>query len=494
MKIKPINKDLIPNTTNPSPDYYCTWQTQLYATSDGKPTAQRAVLGENALFDENKPFGWAYFYEQARSDLFIVLDDSWDVPLNNDTRYYGSLILNSEKFPTFTDKNDNTMSLKKLSDKIKSLGWKGLGGWVCAQKSKLDDNKPEVYWKNKFTEMHNAGLAYWKVDWGEDCNDADFRRMLTAYSRKYAPDLVVEHAITKEVIPEGDIFRTYDVPAVMSIPMTLNKIAELSNVKPPRDNKSGLINCEDEVYIAASLGFTMGIMRHPYRDEFPNGNPDMSFPAVHRNLKTKMYEVVRAARWHRVAPAFSVSGEQFFVDNCMLKDNWKFENPQAEIEEWWTRNPLTKPLINDGIFTVSAPKIITRNTSAPTVAPDKNGITPYCIASLNPNGVYSIATLARTINRNYFIPKCDITANIGIANTVGVFGEYKTLTLITEKESISQILMQDLADDRCFDITNCVDIYGSNIKIGGEIISKIGTLAQPENDTSEPGVVIKIKE
>ena len=34
------NKDfinLIPSHKNPSPDYYCTWQTQLYATSGGTP-------------------------------------------------------------------------------------------------------------------------------------------------------------------------------------------------------------------------------------------------------------------------------------------------------------------------------------------------------------------------------------------------------------------------------------------------------------------------
>ena len=67
--MKRMTVDLVPSHPNPTPDYYCTWQTQLYATSDGKPEGQRAVIGEKALFDENKPFGWAYFYEQARNDL-----------------------------------------------------------------------------------------------------------------------------------------------------------------------------------------------------------------------------------------------------------------------------------------------------------------------------------------------------------------------------------------------------------------------------------------
>ena len=44
--MKQTQRNLIPVCPNPSPDYYCTWQTQLYATSDGKPEAQRRILGE----------------------------------------------------------------------------------------------------------------------------------------------------------------------------------------------------------------------------------------------------------------------------------------------------------------------------------------------------------------------------------------------------------------------------------------------------------------
>lgn len=97
--MKKTNENLIPCRINPSPDYYCTWQTQLYVTNGGTPEEQRALIGEKTLFDEEKPYGWAYFYKEAQSDLFIVMDDSWDVPLQDDSTYYGSLILNHEKFP-----------------------------------------------------------------------------------------------------------------------------------------------------------------------------------------------------------------------------------------------------------------------------------------------------------------------------------------------------------------------------------------------------------
>ena len=95
----PVVGDFIPDTVNPTPDYYCTWQTQLFATCDGKPRAQRAAIHERGLFDTQKPYGWAYFYQSARKDLFLVMDDSWDVPPKDDPSYYGSLILDKEKFP-----------------------------------------------------------------------------------------------------------------------------------------------------------------------------------------------------------------------------------------------------------------------------------------------------------------------------------------------------------------------------------------------------------
>ena len=44
--MKKTDINLIPDIENPTPDYYCTWQTQLFATCDGKPAAQRRVICE----------------------------------------------------------------------------------------------------------------------------------------------------------------------------------------------------------------------------------------------------------------------------------------------------------------------------------------------------------------------------------------------------------------------------------------------------------------
>ena len=93
------------------PDYYCTWQTQLYASCDGKPEGQRAIIDEHSLFCEEKPFGWACFYPQAKQNLYLVMDDSWDVPLQDYKPYHGCQILNAEKFPSFANGENPTVAL-----------------------------------------------------------------------------------------------------------------------------------------------------------------------------------------------------------------------------------------------------------------------------------------------------------------------------------------------------------------------------------------------
>lgn len=68
---KKTDINFIPDIENPSPDYYCTWQTQLYATSDGKPAGQRKIINEKSMFSSEYPYAWTSFYEKARRDLFF---------------------------------------------------------------------------------------------------------------------------------------------------------------------------------------------------------------------------------------------------------------------------------------------------------------------------------------------------------------------------------------------------------------------------------------
>ena len=494
--MKKTNIDLIPTERSTTPDYYCTWQTQLYATSDGKPAGQRAIIGEKGLFSEEKPYGWAYFYPEARGDLFLVMDDSWDVPLSGDPSYYGSLQLSPEKFPeAYKGSRDATEALGKLTARIKSLGWRGLGGWVCAQPSphfQKDGESVEEYWTARMKEADAADLSYWKVDWGDLGLDLAFRSMLTERARTCAPRLTVENACITSAIPYSDVFRTYDVPAILSIPMTVNKLKDCLASPAPQEGCMGLINCEDEVYTAAAGGFVMGVMRHPYVGEFVNGKADMSFPNTHRRLKTKMAEVTRAVRFHRIAPAFGVGGE-VSVSSEQLFDRWDFcGNCADELEAWWLGNPSLFSHIGEDYIAVSAPASVARNLPLPTVTA-KEGEIPYTVCARHPNGAVSVATLGRTNGRSYEIPQADISLQTGDATLVGIFGEYATLSLVTSfEEKPTRILMQDLAAETAYDVTEEVTWQNGTLTLPGTLIRTIGTEENPEGDTSEPGIILQI--
>lgn len=278
----------------------------------------------------------------------------------------------------------------------------------------------------------------------------------------------------------AEVFRTYDVPAIMSIPMTMQKTADCLT-----HTDGGKINCEDEAYTAAALGCVMGIMRHPMRGNLPNGEPDLSFPSMHRNIKTKIAEVTRAARWHRMAPAFDALKSETHVSDNTLTDYWNICSQHAEFEKWWN-------FVDGERVEKSAPAAISRNMPLPRVEPDKNGLIPYAVASKNPNGVISVATLGRTLGRNYVLPKCDVEIDGGKSHLFGIFGEYNRLIINTVLDA-KHILIQDIAGDTATDITAETVITDNKIVLDGNLIHDYGTLCNSDGDTSEPGAVIKIE-
>ncbi len=487
-------KSLVPDKSNPSPDYYCTWQTQQYYSNAGGSELQRANINEANLFGIGFYQGWVNFYPNARRDLIFVMDDSWDVP-KNVTGEKGSLVLNSEKFPDFAKPGiSNQDAIKNLNHAIKAKGWKSVGGWVCAEESPmfLNGRTPQEYWTERAKWAKYSGFSYWKVDWGKKIYDYDFRKMLTDIAHQHAPDLNVENAQINGVIPVSDIFRTYDVPAIMSISMTMKKLKYALDKFTAQEGYRGLVNCEDEVYTAAALGCTMGVMRQPMAGNLPNGKPDVSWPAFHRNLKTKIDEVTRAVRWHRIAPAFAVNEKETEVDSALLTDFWVLKNKAIEIEPWWFESWTGLHIYGDSIIE-SGPARISRRMPLPLVIADENGDVPFVVASKNPSGAVSVATLGRTVDRRYWTPACDVSISAGNAQTFGIFGYYKNLTIKTSLNLNKAIIKaQDLAGNKVLNITSMVKIEGSDLIIPGDVITKIGTGEQAKGDTSDPGLVLVI--
>lgn len=73
------------------------------------------------------------------------------------------------------------------------------------------------------------------------------------------------------------------------------------------DGVKGLVNCEDEVYVAAGLGCTMGIMRHPFLNVSGNDFETVS-RIKYKDVFFRLDEVVRAVRWSQIDKPVGVFG------------------------------------------------------------------------------------------------------------------------------------------------------------------------------------------
>ncbi|MDQ2798554.1 MAG: hypothetical protein M3Y13_02800, partial [Armatimonadota bacterium] len=330
--------------------------------------------------------------------------------------------------------------------------------------------------------------AYWKVDYGNNSRDETWRRHLTELGRRTAPSLTIETAMVPHAITWGDTYRTYDVDALVSVPQTLGRVvSELKfQAVPPA---KGLINCEDEVYLGAALGCCYGVMRHSFAGDLPSGRQDFVFPPLTRDLKRCTDEVVRAVRWHRIAPAFAVGANPVAISSELLTDNWIFRK-----DESWD-------IAAGQQLSVTAPAAVTRGLPLPQVTLASGSIKPFLVASRNPNGAVAVATLGRTLcpsatDREWITGEvADVTLQVGrYSGPIGIFGRYHSLTLAFDKSMAGhRMLMQDLAGDVPQDITRLVRASGDRVIIPGALIDRIGRSAATPGDKSDPGLVLVIR-
>ena len=160
-----------------------------------------------------------------------------------------------------------------------------------------------------------------------------FRHMLTALGEKIDPTILIEHAPVVGVFNQkdstgrlsptfikrtrafaefSDVARLYDVCFDLGKASMLDRLATILlnlQMHPQKTTHQQLLHVEDEVYLAAAAGCTMGIMRHPLR------------PAP-----VKMEEIIRAGRWHCLAPPFGAQLQPVKCDSKILFDSW-FSRP-----------------------------------------------------------------------------------------------------------------------------------------------------------------------
>ncbi|WMJ88987.1 hypothetical protein [Anaerocolumna sp. MB42-C2] len=493
--------NLIPDYGPDTGNYWCSWDTQfrLNSAEDGKDTVNlRNVLTQEFLFAENGVLN--NYFHSIRKDLYIILDDGWDVPPgtpgNGEVSVFGSLELNEEKFPNFTGTPEER--LYKMKKAVIELGYRGLGLWICAnatgesEKTPLSLKQSEDYWKEKAILSRKAGIDYWKVDWGYHCMAPAYRDMMTRVVKQYASDLKIEHASCRgpldrnegnEIYPEellsfSDYIRTYDIVKEFTYSTTISRTwALLQTVYRKKYGCAGIVNVEDALLLGAGLGCSMGVMRHPC---WGGTQTDVL------EFGLKYNEVERVLHWQRIAPPFGAMETINRASGENLID-WTNSVDGPEADGW-----LANMIQPEEIIKQSAPYIITRNMERPVVTPWEDE-KPFLACSRHPmTGAVSLAVMPRTLGeQKIYTPRADITMRLAsFTKPIGIFGEFGKLTIPLEEAVSGRIYLQDLCREAAVDVTELVKKGDIELEIDFDLIRKNGWLDNDRGDLSAPGFML----
>lgn len=487
-------ESLIPRKPSQAPNYWCTWAVQNYMYGQGHTALDTSILegdsggklahdamSEKVLLGQE---GWASrFHARVREDLYLLLDDGWE------TGGTATFELDPAKFSSFRGSNGDR--LRALNQEIERAGWRAAALWCRNTPGGTADLTLE-------SECGRAGIRYWKIDIG----DQEFNLVRTRNDARIP--LTLEHVHGElpvngdwktdgrfgpqpwtsrrvEILRNTDVYRTYDVTSILSLPTTLDRVSELLLTAAGRAEIRTLLNVEDEVYVAAVLGCTMGVMRHPLNGLRPGGDVDLFFNGL-RKPKQRMDEVVRALRWQRIAPPFASGIGTFEASEEILTDGWTFSPGES-----WQRE-----LVGATVWQ-SAPAILARNIALPKVRAE--GERPFVFAARFPNGALALGVQERTRpGHGWFMPHCEVTVHAGDApGPYGIFGEVDQITLSFSKPLAGKrVLAQDLAGDEPVDITAQVKFEGNALHLNGNVLREAGLHNRTPGDISSPGVVVAL--
>ncbi len=485
--------NLIPKQNKNSPSYWCSWQAQnIMAVIVGDAAkGARDMLDEALIFGES---GYVHQYGDVRGDLYFLLDDGWDVDYdvnpNQDPACFGSLIMSEKRFPSVQGLPP-AQRLGVINRMVKSHGWKGLGLWVAAQRCAEDYQAPFserdlAYWRERILWCRDAGVEYWKVDWGAHADHNAFRKALTEMAGQLYPALIIEHAtcmlplnayehadpalqgryagedsvnaLAKDAVTFSQVFRSYDVLGALSIPTTLDRLATLLPIA------KGYVNGEDECYISAALGCTVGVMRsHYYTDKIREVGDDRTW---------RLDEVTAALHWQRIAPPFI--GTQTACSEDILFDEQYFDHGST-----WYGDVFGKH-VRQG-----APARIARNLCVNSVWAEGE-VKPYVVASLHPNGAYCVSVQPRRINGARHYPGACVHCNVpsGV-DTVGLLGV--GCDIVLHLPAVPQkVYVQGLLGDQAVELPP--EMQGSEIRITKEYAGRVFGAA----DLTAPALVLRM--
>ena len=441
-------------------DYYCTWQAQnVLGFTNG--ISNRDYLDEDIVFGKH---GLAFSYPSIRKHLYFVLDDGWDVPYGknvNEPYPFASHIIRDDRFPSFIGTPKE--KLKQMVDKIKNIGWKGLGIWVCAQGYDNDYFKTinglKDFFKTRLEWSKYAKVSYWKVDWGRYDNYYAFRKMLTTLAKQIYPELIIENArclspvngfcngeepgfeyqypwnkklkrYIDKTLKISEVFRSYDCTEELETTTTIKRLSYLL-----KNNENCLINCEDQLYLGAVLGLPVGIMRN-------------RLAAILDNTKRCHYrqdEAIATINFRKIAPVFK--GTKLHVSKKIFEDHHVFG-------KYWCNEVTDHDVIQQ------APQIISRNMELPKVIPV--GDVPYVACAKHRNGIYAIGTYKRLCfeDDHYSI---DISLNVDGIKKIGVFSNHIRKLILNHTPITNKLYTTNLVSMRKSNVTKYCTIYNNKI-------------------------------
>lgn len=473
---EPLN--LIPSAAGSAPNYWCTWGAQTALAMQRRPdaAAMNAVdltaviedyINEDTVFGAQ---GWARtLFPQVRQDLFFMFDGGWSTT-------YSSFIVDRKKFPSFTG-TPGEVALH-LNQAVKKCGWRGAALWCRDTPGGRADS-------DIMSALQYGHIGYVKIDVG----DADFQLVRLRDQKRVK--LLFEHVsgidgglngkpeadgryppldpngVQATVLKHTDVYRIYDLQGPLDLPTAIDRVTQSIRVVEGDRRARALINAEHEVYLAAILGCTVGIMQHASVD-------------LHKT--SSLDQVTRALRWQRIASPLAAGAGFLRLDGEILIDAWTYSAADAS----YAAAPGTT--IRQG-----APARVTRNLELPGVA--AAGDKPFVLATRFNNGAIAVGALGRVgIGRPYAVPRAAVTLDVaGAVGLVGIFGSFDSLTLTGRSfPAGARVWAQDLAADRAVEVTGQVRLTTSRIEIPGSLIEAIGLSSATPGDRSLPGLVIKV--
>lgn len=473
-----MGKDIIPSKNSGRiTDYFCTWEHQGHF-SGGRRSSD--LMTEESMFSGNHP--WCGLFPQIRDELYFVMDDGWDVPPGHpEVKEYTALQPHPEKFPSLT--GSPAERLRELNERVRDAGWYGLGLWIATNAYKngalaeyrAPDEEVEDRWRALILNSKEAGIRYWKADWGNECSSVPFRRMMTEIGHLFFPDLIIEHGrghapyngrarlgncraredetffpMMTGFSQYSDVLRTYDV-ARLENATTLDRIETYSRTA------AGILNCEHLAYMGAVLGCAIGIMKSPLFSD--------------RGL-----EPVAAVRWHRAAPPFA--GGETHASEKLLTERTYLENPT------WYYEDAPRELIQE------APAIVSRRTGLPEVHNGGEEWIPFVAASLNPSGAYSVGSFRRQSDGAGTVLPDVVCRPEQPSEKIGIFGEFSRVEFDFRHtgRKVTRVLAQGLIRGAADDVTDACAENGGRIVIHKDLIDRVFRT----EDRSAPAVMLAV--